>query len=79
MSTLILTLALTFGAVLTAIILLGISWLILGKSKLRPGACGRNPHECQKDANNTVDCTLCNKNKAIEKPVCQDGSDGDKV
>lgn len=79
MSTLFLTLALAFGAVLAAMVLLGISWLFLGKTNLRAGACGRNPHECQEKSNDTVDCTLCNKNKAIDKPVCQDRSNGDKV
>jgi hypothetical protein len=62
MSELLVTLALAFGVVVVALAMLGISWLITGKSKLRPGACGRDPNKKRDDECGTeADCQLCKK------------------
>ena len=62
MSTLLLTLAIAFFIVAIAIALLGIGWLLTGKSKLQAGACGRDPTQ-KKDAGKgcgtNVSCQLC--------------------
>lgn len=61
MSTLFLTLAIAFVVVVIALALLGISWLLTGKSKIRPGACGRDPTKKQEDdsCGTTTNCHLC--------------------
>lgn len=63
MSTLLLTLGLAFVIVVIAICCLAISWLIKGKSSLRPGACGRDPNknrdeECDSEKSS---CHLCKR------------------
>lgn len=66
MSTLLLTLAIAFIVVMIALALLGISWLITGKLKMRPGACGRDPTKNRNEEPNCgtgVDCQLCEKTK----------------
>jgi hypothetical protein len=48
---------------LVAIGLLGIGWLLTGKSKIKPGACGRDPTK-NKDENcseSKISCGLCKK------------------
>jgi hypothetical protein len=63
MSTLITTIMIAFGLIISAILLLGIGKLLTGKNKIRYGACGRNPHnkdgieKCDQKTN----CTLCEK------------------
>lgn len=63
MSTLLLTLALAFVIVIIAISCLSISWLVKGKSSLKPGACGRDPNkkrteECDSEK---TSCQLCKR------------------
>ncbi len=71
MSVLLLTLAIAFIIIVIAIAFLGIGWLITGKSKLRPGACGRDPtkkrdsSEC--GTGTDVSCTLCDPKNNGEK------------
>lgn len=70
MSTLLLTLALAFVFIVIAIALLAMSWLITGKSKMRPGACGRDPTKKQeKDDSCGTDssCGLCKKGEDPKK------------
>lgn len=49
-----------FGA---GIALLAIGWLITGRSRLQPGACGRDPTKKRddKDCGTGVRCDLCEK------------------
>lgn len=65
MSTLLLTLAIAFVVVVVALALLGISWLLTGKSKMRPGACGRDPTKTkeEKGCGTSADCQLCEHHK----------------
>lgn len=66
MSTLLLTLTLAFVFVMIALAFLGISWLITGKLKIRPGACGQDPTKKrnQDDSCGTkVSCHLCEQPK----------------
>jgi hypothetical protein len=63
MDALFITLGIAFTCILVAVAMLGVSWLITGKSSLKPGSCGRDPHkkrdseECGKSAS----CGLCEK------------------
>lgn len=62
MDTLFLTLIISFIFVIIAVALLGLSWLITGKSKIQPGACGRDPtKKREKDCSTEVSCHLCEK------------------
>lgn len=64
MSTFLLTLAIAFIVVVIAIAFLAFGWLVTGKSKIRPGSCGRDPtkkrddEDCSKSA-----CNLCEREK----------------
>lgn len=53
------TLALSIIAVMGGVFLLSIGWLLTGKSKIQPGACGRNP--TAKDCGNKISCQLCDE------------------
>ena len=59
MPPLLLTILLACAVALGAIALLGISWLITGKSKLQPGACGRDPTKKRDDSPCGTTCHLC--------------------
>lgn len=68
MSTLLVTVFLAFIIVIVAIALLAIGWLATGKSRIRPGACGRAPQrdrdgEC--GTNST--CSLCKREDSKDK------------
>ena len=70
MSTTLLTLGIAFVVIVIALALLGVSWLFTGRSKLRPGACGRNPHEDRDNGDNCgtkISCYLCKKPKEKSK------------
>lgn len=68
MSTLLLTLVIAFLIILLAIGLLAIGWIITGKMKIRPGACGRDPTKKQNDEEcGTSSCNLCEKNETKQK------------
>lgn len=63
MSSLFFTIMIAFIIVLLAVGLLAIGWLITGKTKIRPGACGRDPtknrdEECSDEK---ISCGLCKK------------------
>jgi len=62
MNSLLLTVAIAFFVVIIAIALLGVGWLLTGKSKMQPGACGRDPNKQRKEkegCGTTVSCQLC--------------------
>jgi len=62
MSTLMVTLLLTFVFMSVALALLGISWLITGKSRIRLGMCGRVPTQEQdpkKGCGTQTTCSIC--------------------
>ncbi len=63
MSSLLLTLAIAFVIVLISIGLLAIGWLISGKARIRPGACGRDPHKNREDCQTSASCQLCDQNQ----------------
>ena len=70
MSTILLTLILAFVIVVIALGLLGLGWLITGKSRIRPGACGRDPHKRQskeEGCGDDITCSLCEKKETKEK------------
>lgn len=70
MSTLLLTLAIAFVIVVLAIGLMAIGWLITGRSRLQPGACGRDPNKKRSDkegCGTSANCQLCEKNDETEK------------
>lgn len=69
MSTLLFTILLAFIVVVIAIALLAIGWLLTGKNKIVPGACGRDPtkkrdKDCSED---NISCGLCKKNEDKNK------------
>jgi hypothetical protein len=70
MSTLLLTLAIAFVIVVIAVGLLGIGWLITGKSRMQPGACGRDPHKRSKDeeCGTSPQCQLCDHKPEDTQP-----------
>lgn len=63
METLVTTLAVSFIIVVFAVVLLGVGWILTGKSKLRLGQCGRDPNKSRNEegcgTNST--CSLCEK------------------
>lgn len=64
------TLIIAFIIIMIAVALLGIGWLITGKSKMRPGACGRDPNQKNEQNDNCgtkVSCQLCEKPKEKKK------------
>jgi hypothetical protein len=62
-NTLLLTLGIAFVVVVLSMALMGISWLLTGKLKIKPGACGRDPNKKRDEECGTdVDCQLCKKN-----------------
>lgn len=62
MDTLLLTLSITFVIVVIAVGLLAIGWLTTGRSKIQPGACGRDPNKKREEScSTTVSCQLCEK------------------
>ena len=68
MNNLFLTVGISIFVVLVAMALLGIGWLITGKSKVRLGMCGRDPtqkknNECGKD----ISCAVCGKKEENEE------------
>jgi len=69
MNTLIITLLLAFLIVVIALGLLGIGWLLTGKSKIRPGACGRDPRKIrdEESCGQSSSCSLCEKPKDSQK------------
>lgn len=73
MSSLLLTLAIAFIIVLISIGLLAIGWLISGKARIRPGACGRDPHKNREECGTSTSCQLCDQNKESPK------KDNDKI
>lgn len=66
MSTLVITIIIASILIELALIGLGISWLLTGKSSLRPGACGRDPTK-KKDECSKNSCDLCEREKPNDK------------
>lgn len=64
MTSLLLTIIIAFVIVMIAIAFLAIGWLATGKSKIRPGACGRDPtKQKEEDCGKNSSCGLCEKPK----------------
>jgi hypothetical protein len=67
----VLTIIMAFVLVAACMLLLGIGWLITGKTKIERGACGRNPHKKNNDKINCgpdLTCSLCENEKRSKKP-----------
>lgn len=70
MDTLLATILVAFVVVTIGVGLLGISWLIKGKSSLRPGACGRDPTKKKEKSCGTDEgssCGLCERKDKSEQ------------
>lgn len=65
MSTLLMTLLFACVVVVIAIALLAIGWLITGKSRMQPGACGRAPGKKSKKegCGTESSCDLCDRSE----------------
>lgn len=66
MSTLLLTLAIAFIIVVIAVGMLAIGWLLTGRARIQPGACGRDPHKNKDEkegCGTRFTCDLCEKHK----------------
>jgi hypothetical protein len=74
MTPLLVTISLSFVIILIALTLLGIGWLITGKCKIQPGACGRDPTKKQAKGDSCgdkVSCQLCEHGEKKEPPSPQ--------
>lgn len=69
MSTLILTLILSFVIVLLALFSLAIGWVITGKQKIKGGTCGRVPKKRDEveGCGTDISCDLCSGKKEEKK------------
>lgn len=64
MSTLLLTIAIACVIAVLAMALLGIGWLMTGRSKIYPGACGRDPTKKREEGCGTgKSCSLCDRDE----------------
>lgn len=62
MDNLIITVTIAFVMVFICLCLLGISWLITGKSRIKPGACGKTPTQNKNnECGDITSCDLCKK------------------
>jgi len=63
MSPFLTTLIMAFGIVILALSLLGIGWLLTGKSRIIRGACGMDPNKIRDErcGTNKISCELCKK------------------
>ncbi len=78
MSLLFLTIAIAFIIVVLALVFMAIGWLLTGRSKLHPGACGRNPHQKRNEKEGCgtgISCSLCEKEDHDPKNGNQKGGD----
>ncbi len=70
MSTLLTTLLIAFLLIIIALGLLAVGWLVTGKSRIRAGSCGRNPHQKRSDeegCGTSSTCSLCETTKKDDK------------
>lgn len=63
MSTLLTTIIIAFVFIFIALALLGISYFITGRLKIRPGACGKDPNQLKNENcdGKNISCGLCKK------------------
>lgn len=62
------TILVAFFVIVAALACLGIGLLLTGKPKIKPGACGRDPHKTREEGCGTeVSCQLCDKHEKKEK------------
>ncbi|MEM1282362.1 MAG: hypothetical protein AAGG81_02280 [Chlamydiota bacterium] len=48
--------------IVIALVMIGLSWVLTGKQKIKGGTCGRDPtKEQDKSCGTKVSCTLCDK------------------
>ncbi|MBS4169222.1 hypothetical protein [Parachlamydia sp. AcF125] len=56
------TLIIAFLAIMVALLLLGLGWLLTGKPKIKPGSCGRAPiRKKDSECGDQFSCNLCDK------------------
>ena len=63
MNTVVLTIVAAILIMIGVAILLGIGWLLTGKSRLKRGTCGSLP--CDKEK--TTNCMICGAKKIVEQ------------
>jgi hypothetical protein len=63
MSTLLMTVIIACIVCFLGLILFGISWILTGRSRLQPGACGRDPTKKREDSEcgTKSACQLCER------------------
>jgi hypothetical protein len=69
MSTLLLTFIIAFLIVGLALLSMAIGWILTGKQKISPGACGRAPNKKRDDeegCSTKYSCQLCDKHEKKE-------------
>lgn len=68
------TVLIAFFVIGVALLCLGVGLVLTGKSKIKPGACGRDPNKIrEEDCGNHVSCQLCERHnqhgvKSNDKP-----------
>lgn len=70
MSQLLITLGIAFALITLGILLMGIGWVITGKSKLKGGMCGRAPskkNDPETECNRQTGCGICGKQDDNQK------------
>jgi hypothetical protein len=64
--------------IIIALLLIGLSWLLTGKQKIKGGTCGRDPTKKQdKSCGTKVDCQLCDRGEEKEEPKEQNEKEDD--
>lgn len=58
------TVLIAFFVICGALACLGVGYLLTGKSKMKPGACGRDPHKIREEScGSNVSCQLCDRHE----------------
>lgn len=59
MSTIALTVLLGSVILVLGLLFMAIGWLLTGKSRIKPGMCGKNPHLKKEEEGSCGTCDLC--------------------
>lgn len=64
MPAIVITVLIAFFVICGALVCLGVGYLLTGKPKIKPGACGRDPHKIREEGCGTsASCQLCDQNE----------------
>lgn len=62
------TFSITVVLVILALLMIGLSWVLTGKQKVKGGTCGRDPtKDKDKSCGTKASCTLCENGNKEEK------------